>query len=70
MPVHDVITHGAQLAAKMRLHGNCYLGQDGNFYIEYGGGRVTREAVQAALDARMIEPRWPDKPELQYYKVS
>lgn len=35
MPVHDVITDAAKLADKMRAHGNCYLGQDRAYYIEY-----------------------------------
>jgi hypothetical protein len=69
MPVHNVITDGRALADKMVLHGNCYLGQDRNYYIEYGGGRVTREAIDAALADGLIELRWPDKPELQYWKV-
>jgi hypothetical protein len=49
---------------------NCYRGRDGNYYIEYNGGSVSREAIDDALERGLIVPRWADKPNYQYWRLS
>ena len=46
-----------------------YAAADGGYYIEYGGGKTTRAEIDAALKAGLIVPKWPDKPELEYWRL-
>lgn len=69
MPVHDVITDGSALAAKLRARPgrSVYQSQDGDFFIDYQGGRVTLDAIREAFKAGRIKLKWPDRPDLHHY---
>lgn len=66
----EVVAQSAkQLVASMKAHRNgaIYPGQDGGFYIEYGGGRVDPAAIREAFKAGLIKKRWPERPDLASY---
>lgn len=48
----------------------CYQGQDRLYYLERGLGEVSRAAIDEALAAGLIGPRWDDAPHLEYWKAS
>lgn len=58
---------GVKLARAMRAAretgAHLYHGRDGNYYIEYGGGKVERASINAALSDGLIQPRWAHLPE-------
>ena len=63
-------TSGHELARRMRAQGiGCYQGQDGQYYLERGYGEVSRSAIDEAIQAGLIGPRWDDAPHLQYWKA-
>ena len=64
------INSGHELAHTMRDRGvGCYQGQDSQYYLERGFGEVKRAAIDEALKAKLIAPKWDDAPHLQYWRA-
>ena len=60
---------GTALARAMR-DGNhdCYLGQNGGYHLSQGAGHTTRTAIDEAVTAGLIIPKWNERPDLEYWK--
>ena len=71
LPAPPTVGSGGDLANRMRSGGTaCYQGRDGLYYLERGGGQVSRAAIDDALKKKLIVPRWDDAPDLQYWRAA
>lgn len=62
-----------ELVSVMREHWptrDVYLGASGGYFMSHGGGPVERRAIDAALTAGWIKPKWPDRPDLEYWHLT
>jgi len=64
---------GEELVERMKAahvpSANCYQAEDGSYFIEYAGGRVSRRLIDDALQKGLIVPAFADRPDLPYWKV-
>lgn len=51
------------------LRRKVYAGRDGVYYIEYNGGFTTRETIQVLVDERLITLKYPERPEIQVWRL-
>jgi len=68
-----MVASGAQLVQRMQDHRpprDVYLTNTGHYALLYGGGRVQRKAIEEALQAGWIKPKWDDRPDLEYWRLS
>lgn len=68
-PLARIMT-AEQLLGPMRAGLDCYQGQDRNYYLTRGGGRVSRTAINDALAKGLIVPKWDDAPHLEYWRAA
>ena len=67
----SVINDAETLASTMRERQmDCYEGRDGRFYLSRGGGPVSRVAINQALHAGWIKPKWDERPDLPYWRAA